>query len=219
MKSIALLFCLAASLWCQTVLADDLEEFGSQISYFYLAPSQESFSAFQKNANKFRAKLEGAGNGADILVAVMIAKISQTHHWPIEDGAFAKRAKEIAEGNSQLAKYINDDSQVDPTKLDIWWASFFATGEERYLGNIFKYAGLDLPERDIGRMLIVGAATWSFKSNCRQHKKVLEFAKKKLNSPTLPGAQAKFVKECIEFAEAKNTEQGSPGDALKAAHP
>ena len=213
MKSISLLICLVASLWCQSVLADDLEEFGNQMSHFYMAPSQESFSVLQKNADQFRAKLEGAGNGADILVAVMIAKISQIHHWPIGDGAFGKRAKEIAEGKSQLAKYIIDDSQVDPTKLDVWWASFSATGDERYLGNIFQYAGLELPKGDIARMLVVGAATWSFKANCRQHKKVLEFAKKKLNSPTVPEAQAKFVKECIEFAEANSTEPGTPGDA------
>lgn len=215
MKSIVLLICLAVSFWWQSVRADDLEKFGNQMSYFYLAPSQESFNAFQKNANEFRGELEGAGNGADILVAVMIAKISQLHSWPIGDGEFGRRAKEIAEGKSQLARYVIDDSKIDPTKLDVWWASFFATGDERYLGNIFQYAGLELPKGDIARMLIVGAATWSFKANCRQHKKVLEFAKKKLNSPAVPEVQTEFAKECIEFAEASDTEQGGPGGAPK----
>jgi hypothetical protein len=219
MKTVALFIYLVATLCCQSVLADDLEDFGKQMSYFYLTPSQESFNTFQKNADRFRDRLEGAGNGADILVAVMIAKISQTNNWPIGDGAFGKRAKEIVEGKSRLAKYVIDDSQVDPTKLDVWWASFFATGDELFLEKIFQHAGLELPKGDIGRMLVVGAATWSFKANCRQHKKVLEFARRKLNSLSISEAQAKFVKESIAFSETKSTEQGAPGDTPKAARP
>ena len=219
MKTVALLIHLVAALWCQSVLAADFEDFGQQMSYFYLTPSQESFNTLQKNADRFRDKLEGAGNGADILVAVMIAKISQTNNWPIGDGGLGRRAKEIVEGKSRLATYVIDDSQVDPTKLDIWWVSFFATGDDHFLENIFQYAGLELPKGDIGRMLVIGAATWSFKANCRQHKRVLEFARQKLNSPSISEAQAKFVKESIAFAETRSTEQGAPGDAPKAARP
>lgn len=219
MKSVTIFIYLVATLWCQSVLADTLEDFGNQMSYFYLAPSQESFSKFQKNADQLRDKLEGSGNGADILVAVMIAKISQTRHWPIGSSAFSERAKEIMEGKSPLAKYVVDDSRVDPAKIDVWWASFFAMGDERFLENIFQYASLELPKGDIGRMLLVGAATWSFKANCRQHKKVLEFARQKLNSPSVSEVQAKFVKECITFAETKSAEQGVPEETPKAARP
>ena len=112
-------------------------------------------------------------------------------------------------GQSRLAKYVSDDTRVDPSKLDIWWTSFFATGDEKFLDNIFQYAGLELPNGDTARMLVIGAATWSFKANCRQHKKVLEFAKLKLHAGGLPESQEVFIRECVEYASEKNTEQGA----------
>ena len=205
MKTLTFSFYAAVLLLSQTAIAGSFEDFGRQMPYFYLSPSKESFSEFQQNADKFRDKLKGAKNGADILVAVMIARISEAHGWQIAEGAFSKRAKEIAEGKSRLAKYIRDDSQVDPAKIDVWWASFFATGDEQYLEKILRFAGLELPKGDIQRMLVIGAATWSFKANCRQHKRVLEFAKRQLRSSSAPERQRLFLKECIAFAQNKDT--------------
>lgn len=219
MRTITLSICLFATLLCQTALADDREDFGNQMSYFYLTPSQESFDTFQEKADQFQNELESAGNGADILVAVMIAKISGAHNWPIRDSILGRKAQEILRGQSSLAIYVQDDSQVDPSKLDVWWASFFATGDENYLEKIFQYAGVELPKEDIGRMLIGGAATWSFKANCRQHKKVTEFARQKLNSLSTSKSQVKFLKECIEFAEMQETEPADLRDAPKPARP
>lgn len=188
----------------KTAPADALEDFGNEMSYFYLAPTEEGFSEFQKRAEDFRGELQGAGNDADIIVVVMIARISATYNWPISDSPFGVRAREILDGRSQFARYISDDSAVNPTKLDVWWASFFATGDDRFLENILEYAGLELPEDDIGRMLVIGAATWSFKANCRQHKRVLTFAEQKLSSPSIAEPQTTFLQECIDFAEAES---------------
>lgn len=190
----------------QTALADDLSDFGHQMSHFYLAPSQEAFESFQKNANEFQQKLDATKNGASVLVAVMIVRISQQYHWSIGNGIFGARAKELTRGQSELAKFVFDDLQVNPMKLDIWWASFFATGDEEYLEKIFSYAGLELPKNNLPLMLTIGAAKWSFKSNCRQHKKILEFVRQKLESPTLSEMQIKFLKECIAYGE-QNTIQ------------
>lgn len=186
---------------------ESLEEFGNKMSYFYLAPGQEEFSAFQKSADHFKRELGEAGNGSDILVAVMIARISETYGWPIEDGAFAARAKEILEGKTDFAKYISDDSQVDPTKLDTWWASFFAIGEESYLENIFQYAGQEFPKGDTRRVLVIGAAKWSFKANCRQHNRVLSFAVKKMESAAVTEPQRSFLKECMDYSESESTDE------------
>jgi hypothetical protein len=192
------------------VSTESLEDFGYRMSYFYIAPSREAFSDFQRGASQFKRELEGAGNGADLLVSVMIAKISEKYDWPISDGAFSANANEILAGKSRLSKYLIDDSQVDPTKLDVWWASFFATGEEHYLENIIQYAGLELPKSDIGKMLVIGAATWSFRANCRQHKKVLEFAKRKLSSVTDNEPQMEFLRDCITFAESGDGDEDAP---------
>lgn len=207
MKKFAFLAYFLATLWCHSALANDLKNFGTQVSYFYLTPTREAFEDFQKNAEELRTEFDKAGNGSGILVAVMIARIAQKHNWPISEGTIGKRAKEIADGKSRLAKYVVDDAQVNAAKLDIWWASFFATGDEIYLTRIFQYAGLELPKNDTERMLIIQAATWSFKANCRQHPKVLVFAKQRLASATTSEVQAKFIRDSIAFAEMANPAQ------------
>jgi len=197
----------------QKAVADDLEDFDSQMVYFYISPNAEAFKLFQIKAEQLRSTIEGSGNIADIITAVMIARISEKYGWPIETGHFGEIAKEIVKGKSRLAKYVLDETCVEPFKLDIWWASFFATGDEKFLYNIFKYAGLNRPtEGDKARMQVIGAATWSFKANCRQHKKVLQFAKRKLDFGVLSEYQEGFIQECIEYASEKNIEESSTPD-------
>jgi hypothetical protein len=203
MKNLAFIICLISTFWSQPAFSDSFKDFGHQMSHFYLAPSKESFSEFQRNAEQFRGKLEGTSSHPDIQVMVMIAKISQMHCWPIEDGVFGERAKDIVEGKSSFARYILDDLQVDPLKIDVWWASFFATGDEQYLENIFQYAGKELPRDDISKMLVKGVATWSFQVNCIKHKKVLAFARQKLRSSFLSETQCEFVRECIDEAQQR----------------
>jgi hypothetical protein len=219
MKSLTFILVAVFTFWVQIAEADELEDFGEQSSHFYLAPSQTAFDEFQRKAERVRPQLEAAGNGSQLLVAVMIAKISQSNGWPIAGGSVGAAAKEIVEGRSDLAKYIADDTRVDPTKLDVWWASFFATGDIRYLEKLFRYAGRALPKGDIGSMMVIGAATWSFKANCRQHRRVLDFAKRKLALTTVSGEQNTFLKECIAYAEAIDAEPHAPGGAPQAARP
>ncbi len=64
-------------------------------------------------------------------MGILISKASQAHGWPIQDGPFAKLAREISAGTSDVAKFVSDDRVVDTSKLDIWWVSSFATGESR----------------------------------------------------------------------------------------
>lgn len=180
-----------------------VEEFGRQMSYFYLTPSEDAFIEFQKRADVLSDEINSLGNGADIMTSVMIARISEKYNWPILKGAYSIKANEILAGQSDLAKYVADDSKVNPGKLDIWWASFFATGEEQYLDKIYQFAGLELPKGDIERMLIIGSATWSFKSNCKQHERVLQYAKRKVNSESDP--KLTFLRQCIANAADDKT--------------
>ena len=194
--------------------AASLEEFGSNMSHFYLAPSRVAFDAFQNDADQYSDKLKAAGNGADTLVSVMVARISQKYGWPITGGEIGAKATEILTGTSPLANFVLDDTQINPTKLDIWWASFFATGDEKYLENVFRFAGLEIPKGDVGKALVIGAASWSFKSNCVQHTRVLEFAQKKLAQNTASEKQVQFLRDCITGAEAQDnvwvTKEGKP---------
>ncbi|MCH2205869.1 MAG: hypothetical protein MK132_08365 [Lentisphaerales bacterium] len=176
MKKILFFFSLFLA---STGFANELAKFGTQMSYFYQKPSAASFLQFQKHADKHAPAFKKAKNGADLLISLMIARISEKNGWPIESKVFGEKAKEVLKGESKLAKYINDDGKVDPGKLDMWWAQFFATGDEIYLEKIFMFAGQDPKEFEARMSLVIGAASWSFKANCKQHKAVKAFALKK----------------------------------------
>ena len=97
---------------------------------------------------------------------------------------------------------ISDDSLVDPGKLDIWWASFYATGDDVYLEKIFRYAGEDTNKKGKD-ILLYGAASWSFKANCRQHGKVKLFAEEKQKKGSYSESKIKYLQECLSYANKK----------------
>lgn len=197
MKKVFLIL-LVSILFSSAAMAETFENFASSMTYFYKNPTEKEFTKFQKSADHFSPRLVGSKKGTDIFIAVMIAKIFEKNHWPILDTVYTARVNEILRGQSKLAKFVADDALVNPLKLDLWWASFFATGDERYLENIYQFAGLELPKSNVRKLLVIGAATWSFKSNCRQHERVQSFAKKKLGRET--GAKLELVKTCVANA-------------------
>lgn len=179
--------------------ADQFKAFSEELPYFYLKPTKDRYVKLQADADRFASKVQKQGNGADLLVAVMIAKISEKYHWGIAgEGRMSAMAREITKGNSRLAKYVASDTEVDPSKLDIWWVNFFATGETEYLGKILRYA--ETPKGGpLGDMVVKWAAAWSFKSNCKQHKAIAAFARECLRRSLFPGKR-EFLKECISHA-------------------
>lgn len=175
------------------------------MSNFYLTSTEANFIQFQKSADKFEDQLKSSGNSADIMIALMIARISEKHNWPIQQSFFSKQAKEILEGKSDLAKFLNNDDAVTPAKLDFWWASYFATGEEQYLLKILRFAGEEIPKGDTAKLMVIGAATWSFKSNCKQHKTIRDFALKISKDNTISEYKRNYLIESVKFADGKIT--------------
>jgi hypothetical protein len=130
----------------------------------------------------------------------MIAKISGKYHWEITGKSkISDAAREIVKGESPFAKYVHDESTIDTGKLDIWWASFFATGEKKYLRNILSCA--EPPKLDSSDVnLVTGTAAWSVKANCKQHKAVAAFVKECLDKNAFP-EKTDFLKECLTYAK------------------
>jgi len=198
-KIVIFVFVLCMTNFCH---ANEMQEFGKQMSYFYLNPTEKNFIELQKRAANFEQELKSSKKHTDIIIALMVARISEKYNWSIQDVFFKKQALEILQGKSKLAKFINDDNDVNPTKLDIWWASYFATGDKEYLHKILLYAGEELPGKDnISKLLIIGAATWSFKSNCKQHKSVRDFALKMSNDSSLSMKKREYLLKVVEFAD------------------
>lgn len=204
MKNILAIILFALSLPCHT---NDLESVSNEITYFYLNPSSENFSRLQDNAASLENELKSAKNGA-LLFGVAIARIAEKHGWPIKDNYFGEIAKKALDQKSKLGQFVSSDA-VNPTKLDIWWISFSATGDEIYLEKLLAYAGEELPKDDIKRLLIVSAATWSFESNCKQHEKVRHFAEKALKREGLSQHKKQFLKEAITNARESSLPKNS----------
>ena len=191
-----------------TASARTLEEFGQEMSKFYIEPTQAGFALLQADADRFYKKLKATEGGGEMLVAILIWRASEKHGWPIVGkGKATAMAKELSAGTGKFFDYVVDDARVDPGKFDIWWASFFATGEEHYLAKIMKFAGLPQENKEIGELLLIGSASWSFRANCRQHEAVKAFATKCLADPAYAD-RAAFLAECVK--------PDAPGGAGKA---
>jgi hypothetical protein len=181
----------------------DLRKFSDEMAYFYLAPSKERFSEIQLKADQLYNELQKTGSGGEMLTAVFIAKVSMRHHWEINGNGKASRlAKEIVQGDSSFARYVNEDTKVDLHKLDIWWSSFFATGDSAYLKKILERAKLPQPGERAADFMMPAMAAWSFKSNCKQHKAVAAFAENCLENNLYP-AKKELLKDCVAFAGHK----------------
>ena len=198
-----LLLPILAVFACQTIfsaprLDPKIEKFGAQLAYFYKNPSAKAFEKFQKELPEFQDKLL-KNPGTKILVAVFLSKVNEKYGFPILESKFSEMAREIRDPDSKIGNFVRDDSKVNPTKLDIWWTSFSATGDTKYLDKIFAFVGEHSKAgKNIGKMMIIGAASWSFKANCHQHSKVMEYAKAKLQAGGLSPEKKKFLEQCVK---------------------
>ena len=183
------------------LLAKDMKSFGEDMMFFYTSPTEKEFIQLQDTANEHYQEF----GKSEFIVALVIARISEKHNWSIKEGRFSESAKDIISGQSSVSKYVNDDNVVDPQKLDIWWASFFATGEDKYLEKILEYAGEEMPKEDIDGIMVVGAATWSFKSNCEQHKAVRDFAQRLINDGKVKASKLDYLNKCVQSGAVKPT--------------
>ncbi|NDV61962.1 hypothetical protein G0Q06_05820 [Puniceicoccales bacterium CK1056] len=183
---------------CATTPPAEPEEVRLEEHYFYLNPNEEAFNVFLTKASVStevsKAEL-GAYYFADFLDAVFVARASEKYGYSIVGtGYVPETAREILLGESDKARFVSDDDIVDVFKLDVWWASFFATGEDVYLTKILDYA--------VGRQWtdemaeVMGKAQRSFKSRCKWHKLVRNFAEQALGDPAYEDGK-RYLRECL----------------------
>jgi hypothetical protein len=161
-----------------------IKELGQRMTFFYSKPSKAEFDAIQLG---IRAHLEDLSSGTEDtakLMAVFLGKVQRKQGWPIIDlGMIDDGARSIAaRDESEFSRFVWNDAQLSPTRLDIWWISFFATGDTGYLDMIIDQVGDLDAQSGTANILVMGSANWSFESNCRQHKAVLDYAKEILST-------------------------------------
>lgn len=100
-----------------------------------------------------------------------------------------------------------------PSDLDMLWAVFVATGKPAAVNRIIDVLGRPLPEEKtregINALLLQGAAKWSLGSNIRQHARVAEIAKARLETAT--GLLQRELGEVVrKAAQVPATEASKP---------
>jgi hypothetical protein len=88
----------------------------------------------------------------------------------------------------------------DTGALEIFWGSFFATGDPRYVERVISVLALAGVEHDAGKIRIGASAEASLLTNARQHPKVLEICKAQL--PKQPRAVRKMLAAIVARATA-----------------
>ncbi len=68
---------------------------------------------------------------------------------------------------------------ISPQALDMLWATFFATGDERVVRRIISVLQLSKDNKS-AEALIGTSALWSLKSNAKQHEKVMAICKEEI---------------------------------------
>ena len=177
---------------------EQLTEVSKKMMDFQSSPTQENFSSISEmvEANSDFIIRFSQQNGADRLMSTFLARASVKYDFDIVgEGEIFQLAKDIAANNEQneVANFVNDNETVTPAKLDVWWVSFFATGDTDYLERILAQVNSE-------KILIKGAAEWSFKSNCANQPEVKAFAEKAVEDEAW-AEQREFLKECISPAE------------------
>lgn len=196
--------------------ANHLESYSAELARFHLAPTRQSYEHLEAENDQLAPVLKKKGNYGDLNAAVFLARAAEKYHWSITGkGPISETAREIVKGESKQAKYVRDNNAVTSDKLDIWWASFFATGDNKYLAMLLNRARYPRSGEHAADFMVPAAAAWSFKANCRQDPTVLAFAKEALAKDTYP-QKTVFLKECIAAAphSSQASESAPPSEAL-----
>ena len=124
----------------------------------------------------------------------------------------------LSEGGSpRLTKYVQElraDTAPDlttldarsPVELDMLWASFFATGDDRYVLRVIR--ALSAAPQDKSPAIVAAAARWSLTANARQHSAVLDVCRKEM--PRQPEAVAAVLRDVVAKAESDRTTRKTP---------
>lgn len=77
-----------------------------------------------------------------------------------------------------------NEMPIDSTALlDMLWASYCATGDEKYVKRLLtSLPWADSDQKNLNKLMLASAAKWSLTSNCEQHPKVLELCEKTATS-------------------------------------
>ncbi len=199
---------LISTVWAQMGLAAtkvDSDKLNKQMMYFYQNPNQQQFKTIQQDMMSAMP----ANNKHVPAMVIWAYAASQKYGWTMNADFYPALTQQLHNPQSKFSQFIADDNKINPTKLDMWWSSFFATGEEQYVRKVFKQAialekvkqSIDnkktKTKQDLLYFAILASADWSFKANCRQHAKIRTFARQWQRQSGLTAEAKQLLTTCV----------------------
>lgn len=74
----------------------------------------------------------------------------------------------------------DQDAEPSPSLNDIWWGSFFASGNTAFLDRLVDQLALVDGRPDLASFMVGSSAKWSLASNARQHRAVRSYLEARL---------------------------------------
>lgn len=182
---------------------NEIKETSRAMMQFYANASAEHFTKINSTLAKHQESIVQMGkrNRFDVLAATFLARAHQKFDYEISgDGPVIELARDIVAKNeeNERAVFVNDNDDVTPSKLDVWWVSFFTTGETRYLEFLLAQTGdANVARGNPAAATIRRVANWSFRSNCKNHDLVRDFAAAAVEQDKWK-EQKKFLEECLQ---------------------
>lgn len=187
----------------------EMRTLGFSMSFFYRNPDAAQFEKLNRliDQNEETILKVSKRNRFNVIAATFLARANEKHDFQITSkGKIGDLARAIIakDKDNEEAVFVDDPKQITASKLDAWWISFSATGDTKYVESILNVTGNPQTKKVNGLLNIpvVGVANWSFKSNCRLHKPVFDFA---VNASKLDkwAAQKSFLEHCVTSAKAR----------------
>lgn len=129
-----------------------------------------------EKAQEWRVRLGSGGNSAATTIALALWMANNRSE--LEAMLTAKLDPQVHGTVTELLQNtppnLLQDEIRDSAYLDMFWGSFFATGDEKYVLRVIDALRFLAEKKDVQKMLIGGAAQWSLVSNAAQHRKVMQ---------------------------------------------
>lgn len=157
------------------------------------APPMQAFASrvMAQNPGKIRdwyQQLAPIGNSSKTLVLTAVWWSGTKESKELLDAIAANLPEKAkAEFHKQIdtpAQEIDKMEIESPDLLDMLWACFCATGDEKYVRRLAStLTWSKANSKDLGKMMIASSARWSIISNIKQHPKVKEICEKLSKDP------------------------------------
>jgi hypothetical protein len=214
-----------------TAPAPVAEEADTWLTYYYLKPRPElalgsldlidkrlraqgrslAQEATRGGMRSFYARLFEANDAVVAEVAARFASSPAGHQTFLREAlrrCGTPACARIAGTGRDAAIETRAAASANPSTLDDAWASFFATGDAKYVHVVIEVLPWSEARGDVDRMLTGGAARWSLASNAYQHGRVLAIAEDAAR--TAPAETKTLLQQIIDQAKASRLKNPPP---------